>query len=73
MHGCTSERQKVMRELKVDNTPIIPMNQIYYSFIRPHSALGGATSAEAAGVGLVEGNKWSSLLNLSIQRKDAES
>jgi hypothetical protein len=55
-----------MRGLKSDDTPIIPMNQIYYNFIRPHSALGGATPAEAAGVG-IEGEKWKGLLRKSIK------
>ena len=57
MHGSIRERENVMRGLKVDDTPIIPMNQIYYSFVRPHSALGGAMPAEAAGVGIKANNK----------------
>jgi transposase-like protein len=39
MHGSIREREKVIRGLKIDETPIIPMNQIYYNFIRaclPH-------------------------------------
>ena len=35
MHGSIREREKVMEGIKVDDTPIIPMNQIYYNFIRP--------------------------------------
>jgi len=41
MHSSIREREKVIRGLKVDDTSIIPMNQIYYNFVRPHSALGG--------------------------------
>jgi hypothetical protein len=52
---------------KVDDTPIIPMNQIYCSFVRPHSALGGATPAEAAGVGMDGENKWEGLLKRSVK------
>jgi transposase InsO family protein len=65
MHGTIREREKVMRGLKVDDTPIVPMNQIYYNFIRPHSALGGATPAEAAGVGVGDENKWLGLIKKS--------
>jgi putative transposase len=68
MHGSIREREKVMRGLKVDDTPIIPMNQIYYNFIRPHQALDGRTPAEAAGIGIREENKWIKLLRLGINR-----
>jgi len=68
MHGSIREREKVIRGLKVDDTPIIPMNQIYYNFIRPHMGLSGATPAEAAGVGIGGENKWNGLLRRSIRR-----
>ena len=41
MNGSIREREKVMRGIKVGDTPIIPMNQIYYNFIRPHMGLDG--------------------------------
>jgi putative transposase len=67
MHGSIREREKVMRGMKVDDTPILPMNQIYYNFIRPHQALKGRTPAEAAGVGINGENKWMGLLKKSIK------
>lgn len=69
MHGSIREREKVMRGLKEDNTPILPMNQIYYNFIRPHMGLNGLTPAEIAGVGINEENKWLGLLERSINLK----
>jgi putative transposase len=66
MHGSIREREKVMRGIKVDDTPIIPMNQIYYNFVRPHMGLKGRTPAEAAGVGVSGENKWEGLLKRSI-------
>jgi hypothetical protein len=58
MHGTIREREKIMRGIKVDDTPIIPMNKIYYNFIRPHQAMNGLTPAEIAGVGVEGENKW---------------
>lgn len=57
MHGSIREREKVIRGLKEDYTPIIPMNQIYYNVIRPHMGLKGKTPAEAAGIGVSKENK----------------
>ncbi len=30
-----------MRGIKVDESPIIPMNRIYYNFVRPYMGLKG--------------------------------
>jgi hypothetical protein len=70
MHGSIREREKVMRGIKVEDTPIIPMNQIYYKFIRPHSALEGKTPAEIAGIGINEVDRWMGLLKRSTKRAD---
>jgi len=67
MHGSIREREKVMRGMKVDETPILPMNQIYYNFIRPHQALKGRTPAEAAGIGIIDKNRWMGIIRNSIQ------
>jgi hypothetical protein len=69
MHGTIREREKIMRGIKVDDTPIIPMNKIYYNFIRPHMGLDGSTPAEAAGVGVEGENKWEELLKRGIARR----
>jgi hypothetical protein len=67
MHGSIREREKVMRGLKVDDTPILPMNQIYYNFIRPHMGLKGKTPAERAGVAVDGENKWIGLIRKSVK------
>ncbi|MGV8175721.1 MAG: hypothetical protein ACP5OU_08480 [Methanothrix sp.] len=69
MHGSIREREKIMRGIKVDDTPIIPMNQIYYNFVWPHMGLDGKTPAEAAGVGIYKENRWEELLKRSINTK----
>jgi hypothetical protein len=58
-----------MRGIKVDGTPIIPMNQIYYNFVRPHMGLDGITPAEMAGVGIEGNNRWMGLIDKSTKRK----
>jgi transposase-like protein len=68
MHGSIREREKIMRGLKADDTPIIPMNKIYYNFVRPHMGLDGATPADAAGIGVDCENKWEGLLRKSINK-----
>jgi len=69
MHGSIREREKIMRGIKVDDTPIIPMNRTYYNFVRPHMGLDGATPAEASGVGIKGENKWMELLKRSASRE----
>lgn len=69
MHGSIRERENVIRGLKVDDTPILPLNQIYYNFIRPHQALKGKTPAEMAGIGVSGENKWMELLKRSLKHE----
>jgi hypothetical protein len=68
MRSSIRKREKIMRGIKIDDTPIIPMNRIYCSFVRPHMGLDGATPAEAAGIGIGGENKWLGLLNASIKK-----
>ena len=57
-----------MRGIKVDDTPIIPMNQIYYNFVRPHMGLDGKTPAEAAGIGINSTCKWDGILRNALRK-----
>lgn len=56
LHGTKRDREKVMRGLKTDETPIVPMQDIYYNHVRPHQGLEGKTPAEKAGIGVTEQN-----------------
>ena len=69
MHGTIRKREKVMRGLKDNDTPIIPMSQIYYNFIRPHMGLKGKTPAEVTGIGIEGENKWISLIRSANQQR----
>jgi len=69
-NGEIRDREKVMRSLKKDDTPILTGYQIFHNYVRPHMALDGKTPAEKAGI-IVEGeNKWLTLIqNASHQTK----
>ena len=55
LNGTIRDREKVMRSLKKDNSPIIADMQIHHNFIRSHMGLDGNTPDEVSGV-KVEGN-----------------
>ena len=69
LNGTVRERNKVMRGLKSEDTPIAKGFQIYYNFVRPHQALDGKTPSEKAGIGLEEQNKWLGLIKKSLGTK----
>jgi putative transposase len=56
MNGEIRDREKVMRGLKKDDTPILQGMQIYHNHMRPHEALKGKTPGEACGI-VVGNNK----------------
>ncbi len=62
MNGEVRDREKVMRGLKRSDTPILKGYQIYHNYIRPHSALGGRTPADACGIAIEGENKWLTLI-----------
>ncbi len=62
MNGEVRDREKVMRGLKVPDTPILTGCQIFHNFVRPHQALKGKTPADAAGIKVEGSNKWITLI-----------
>ena len=62
MNGEIRDREKTMRGLKKDNTPILTGYQIFHNYIRPHEGLDGKTPAEACGIKVVGKNKWITLI-----------
>ena len=68
-NGTVRDREKNFRGLKVDDTPIINLNTIFYNFIREHSAIG-MTPAQASGVGYGLGkDKWLGLIRKAKQNE----
>lgn len=62
LNGEIRDREKVMRGLKKDDTPILKGYQIFHNFIRPHIGLNGKTPAEACGIKVEGKNKWLTLI-----------
>jgi transposase-like protein len=55
-------REKTMRSLKREDTPILTGMQIFHNHVRPHMALHGKTPAEACGIEVKGENKWLTLI-----------
>jgi transposase-like protein len=62
INGEIRDREKVMRGLKIKETPILQGIQIYHNFIKPHEGLAGKTPAEACGIKIMGENKWKTLI-----------
>ncbi len=68
-NGEWRDREKVMRSLKRENSPVIAGMQLYHNFFRPHMGLKGKTPAEAAGI-VVEGeNPWITVIQNAAKSK----
>ncbi len=67
LHGEIRSREKTMRGLKIERTPIVDGHRIYHNFIRPHMALDGRTPSEEAGITIEGKEKWLTLLQNAVQ------
>ncbi|MGI0073957.1 MAG: hypothetical protein ACREA3_09110 [Nitrosotalea sp.] len=56
------DREKVVRGIKKDDSPLINGYQIYHDYIRPHMGLEGKTPSEVAGIKIEGDNKWITLI-----------
>src|SRR5487761_394987 len=50
MNGEVRDREKVVRGVKSEESPLLKGSQIFHNFVRPHDGLNGITPAEAAGI-----------------------
>ena len=62
LNGEFRDREKVMRGVKKDDSPIFDGYQIYHNYIRPHMALDGNTPSEMCGIKIEGNNKWLTLI-----------
>jgi len=67
LNGEIRDREKVMRGLKREDTPILTGYQIFHNHIRPHQALNGKTPAEMCGMVVRGKNKWLTLIQNASQ------
>ena len=70
LHGTVRQREKVMRAMKTEETPIIEGHRLFYNFIKPHMALDGKTPSEKAGIEIEGDNKWLTLMKTAIRYKN---
>jgi transposase-like protein len=68
-NGEIRDREKTMRGLKKDDTPILKGYQLFHNFIRTHEGLEGRTPAEACGITVKGKNKWLTLIQ-NASKKD---
>ena len=62
MNGEIRDREKVTRNFKKADTPILVGYQIFHNYVRPHEALNGKTPADLAGIQVDGENKWLTLM-----------
>ena len=62
LNGEIRDREKVMRGLKKEDSPIITGIRIHHNFIRNHMSLDGKTPAQACGINVNGNNRWITLI-----------
>lgn len=62
LNGEIRDREKVMRGIKKEDSPVISGYQIYHNYIRPHMGLEGKTPADKAGIKIEGENKWITII-----------
>ncbi len=62
MNGEVRDREKVMRSLKKEDSPILKGYQLYHNYFRPHMSLNGKTPAEVAGIKIEGENRWRTVI-----------
>ena len=70
LNGEIRDREKTMRGLKVNETPILTGYQIFHNYIRPHESLDGKTPADMCGITVEGKNKWLTLIQNAAQKQD---
>jgi transposase-like protein len=62
MNSELRDREKVVRGVKREDSPLLTGLQIYHNYIRPHMALEGNTPADKAGIEVQGQDKWLTLI-----------
>jgi len=72
-NGEIRDREKVMRGLKKEDSPILKGYQVFHNYIREHEGLDGKTPAEACGIKVEGKNKWLTLIQNASQQPKGNS
>jgi len=71
MNGEIRDREKVTRNLKKTNSPVLAGLQIYHNYVRPHMGLEGRTPADLTGIRVEGDNKWMTLIQNASKHSKA--
>jgi hypothetical protein len=71
MNGEIRDRERVTRNLKKPDSPILTGLQIYHNYVRPHMGLDGKTPADLAGIQVKGTDKWLTLIQNASKKKSA--
>lgn len=72
LNGEIRDREKVTRNLKKPDSPILTGLQIYHNYVRPHMGLDSKTPADMAGIEIQGENKWLTLIQNASKRTSPE-
>ncbi len=72
LNGEIRDREKVFRDLKKMDTPIIEGMKVYYNFTKKHGALNGQTPAQASMIEVDGVNKWKTIIQNASLNKATE-
>jgi putative transposase len=67
-NGELRDREKVMRSLKTEDSPILQGLKLFHNHVRPHEGLDGRTPAESAGIKVEGENKWMTIIQNASKR-----
>ena len=71
MNGEIRDREKVVRGVKKEESPLLTGLQIYHNYVRPHMGLNGKTPADLAGIEVKGDDKWLTLIqNATYKRQE---
>lgn len=62
MNGEIHDREKVVRGVKREDSPLLSGLQIHHNYIRPHMGLNGQTPADKAGIEVKGTDKWMTII-----------
>ncbi len=72
LNGTIRDREIPFKGIKTMDSPLFDGFQTFYNFTKKHSALGGKTPAEMAGI-LVDGsNKWKTIIQNASLTKSSQ-